>query len=49
MCHCFLDENQYNHINDQKVPWVGVGLEGWVGMKTGELQSVLTLDLEVVR
>jgi hypothetical protein len=28
MCHCFLDETQYNHINDQKVPWVGVGLEG---------------------
>ena len=28
---------------------VGVGLEGWVGRKTGELQSVLTLDLEVRR
>jgi len=44
-----LDEAQYKHMNHQKVLWVGVGLEGWVGTKTGELQSVLTLDLEVRR
>jgi hypothetical protein len=44
-----LDVTLYKHINHQKVLWVGVGLEGLVGMKTGELQSVLTLDLEVRR
>jgi hypothetical protein len=44
-----FDETQYKHMNHQKVLWVGVGLEGGVGTKTGELQSVLTLDMEVRR
>lgn len=30
-----LDETKYKHMNHQKVLWVGVGLEGWVGTKTG--------------